>query len=184
MTLRLPQPSYPRRPSSHRPSAGRSTGSVAVCVLVCGSVDRGDDAAGLVVARQIAGQLSPDVLVNIVGQLDIDDLLAVPTGASVVIVDTAAGIQSGRVVDLDLNALVDRTDGFRPRSSHALEFREVIGLAELIRGRPLAGRIVAVGGTRFGLGRPLSPSVRAALPSFASAVVAAVDGLRGPTAAT
>jgi hydrogenase maturation protease len=154
------------------------TASTTVDVLICGSQDRGDDAAGIIVARQLIGRLADDVRLELVGQLEIDDLLAVPAGAGVVIVDAATGIEPGLVVDLDMNSLVGRVDGFRPRSSHALEFREVVGLAELMRGRPHVGRVVAVGATRVGLGRPLSRRVRAALPSFAAAIVEAVDRLR------
>ena len=110
-----------------------------------------------------------------VGQLDIDDLLAVPEGARVIIVDAATGIQPGEIVELPLDGLVEREDGLRPRSSHALGFPEVIGLATLIRGRPLAGRIVAIGGQRFGLGAALSDRVARAIPALARAVSDAVE---------
>ena len=82
------------------------------------------------------------------------------------------------VVELPLDGLIDRSDRLRPRSSHALGFREVIGVAEIIRGHPLPGRIIAVGGVRFGLGAGLSPSVRRAVPRMAGAVRAAVAELR------
>jgi hydrogenase maturation protease len=110
--------------------------------------------------------------------LGVDDLLSVPTGAGVVIVDAATGIRGGQIVELPLDGLIDRSDRLRPRSSHALGFREVIGVAEIIRGHPLPGRIIAVGGVRFGLGAGLSPSVRRAVPRMAGAVRAAVAELR------
>ena len=163
-----------------RPSAQSSTTSriVAVEVLVCGSTDRGDDGAPIVAAAMLDGQMPDDVALRIVGQLDIDDLLAIPADAAVVIVDTAVGIRAGQILELPLNALIGRHDRLRPRSSHALAFPEVIGLAELIRGHPTRGRIVAIGGSEFGLGADLSGAVARAVPGLVTAVLDAVERLR------
>jgi hydrogenase maturation protease len=147
-----------------------STSPVAVEVLLCGSLDRGDDCAPMAAAALLRDRMPDDVRVRIVGQLDIDDLLAVPAGARVVIVDAAVGIHAGQIVELPLTGLVGREDRLRPRSSHALAFPEVIGLAELIRGRPAQGRIVAIGGTAFGLGAALSPPVARAIPALVAAI--------------
>jgi hydrogenase maturation protease len=173
MTLRHPVRSVGARalPSRFGPAAQ----SVAVEVLVCGSPDRGDDGAPMAAAAVLRDHMSDDVRIRIIGHLDIDDLLAVPTGARVVIVDTAVGIRPGHIVELPLTGLVGREDGLRPRSSHALAFPEVIGLAELIRGRPVQGRIVAIGGMAFGLGATLSPRVAKAIPALVAAVREAMD---------
>lgn len=148
-------------------------------VLVCGSIDRGDDGAPILAGRLLRDRLDPAVRIRIVGQLDIDHLLAVPAGAGVVIADAATGLRRGQIVELPLGGLIARDDDLRPRSSHALEFREVIGLADMIRGHPLNGRIVAIGGGRFALGAELSPRVARALPAFVDAIVAAVRQVRG-----
>jgi hydrogenase maturation protease len=164
-----------------RARTGRSapaTKTVAVEVLVCGSPDRGDDGAPLAAAVVIHQDLPDDVRVRIVGQLDIDDLLAVATDAGVVIVDAAVGIRAGQVVELPLNGLVGCEDRLRPRSSHALAFPEVIGLAEVMRGRPMRGLIVAIGGKVFGLGSAFSPRVAKAIPALAEAVRDAVRRVR------
>ena len=144
-------------------------------VLVCGSPDRGDDGAPAVAAASLEGQLPATVRVRTVGMLDIDDLLSVPAGARVIVVDAATGIRPGQIVELPLDGLVERGDRLRPRSSHALGFPEVIGLATLIRGRPLAGRIVAIGGSKFGLGSEISEKVARAIPALAKAVSDAVE---------
>ena len=60
----------------------------------------------------------------------------------------------------------------------ALAFPEVIGLADMIRGRPLRGRIIAIGGGKFALGAPLSPTVAKAIPALIGAVLDAVRRLR------
>jgi hydrogenase maturation protease len=152
--------------------------SVGIEILVCGSPDRGDDGAPIRAAALIGHCVPNDVRVRIVGQLDIDDLLAVPRDAGVVIVDAAVGIPPGRIVELPVTGFVGRKDGLRPRSSHALSLPEVVGLAEMIRGRPVEGRIVAIGGVDFGLGTPLSEPVATAVPALASAIRHAIDHVR------
>jgi hydrogenase maturation protease len=164
-------------PAATQRSIGKAK-HVEVEVLVCGSRDRGDDGAAIVAAGRL-GRLPRHVRTRMIGQLDIDDLLAVPAGARVVIVDAAVGIRPGDVVELPLTGFIGRTDALRPRSSHALTFPEVIGLAELMRGRPLRGEIVAIGGVHFGLGEPLSGSVVKALPALVSRIREAIDKDRG-----
>lgn len=173
MTGRAPAPSGARRRRRRR-----SAGPIAVQVLFCGSTDRGDDGAPIFAAAMLAARLPPDVGMRIVGQLDIDDLLAVPNGAAMVIVDTAVGVPCGQTVELPIDGLIGRAHAVGPRSSHALTIPEVVGLAGVIRGRPLPGRIVAIGGSAFGLGRPLSGPVSASLPRFAEAVLEAVASCR------
>jgi hydrogenase maturation protease len=164
------------RAGADRSAAAQQT--VAVEVLVCGSPDRGDDGAPLAAAEVLRQELPDDVRVRIVGQLDIDDLLAIWTDARVVIVDAAVGIRPGQIVELPLAGFVGREDRLRPRSSHALAFPEVLGLAEVMRGRPLRGLIVAMGGRDFGLGAAFSPRVARAVPTFAAAIGDAIRRVR------
>lgn len=176
MTLRLPVRAAPWRARTDRSAC--ATPSVAVEVLVCGSPDRGDDGAPLAAAAVLRQELPNDVRVRTVGQLDIDDLLAVSADARLVIVDAAVGIRPGQIVELPLTGLVGREDRLRPRSSHALAFPEVIGLAEVMRGRPMQGLIVAVGGKAFGLGAAFSPHVARGIPALVEAVRDAIRRLR------
>ncbi len=156
----------------------RPAAAVAVEVLVCGSPDRGDDGAPIAAAKLLHGGLPPDVTLRVVGMLDVDDLLSIPRGAGVVIVDAATGIEPGTIVELVLNGLIGQHGGVHPRSSHALALPEVVGLAEMMRGRPLRGRIVAIGGAQFGLGDPFSPPVSAALRGLANSIVEATGRVR------
>jgi hydrogenase maturation protease len=175
-------PHPPAVPVDERAAIGQSGAGpqrVVVEVLVCGSPDRADDGAPSVAARMIGDHLSGDARVRIVGQLDIDDLLAVPAGAAVVIVDAATGLRPGQVVDLPLTGLIGGPGRVRPRSSHALAFAEVLGLAELIRGRPVCGRIVAIGAVEFGLGAGLSRPVAAAMPALIQAIRGAIEQVAG-----
>ena len=168
------------RPGVDPDSPARRPVDIAVEVLVCGAIDRGDDGAPIAASCLLRGSLPPDVAVHIVGQLEVDDLLWISPEAGVVIVDAATGIDPGTIVDRSLAGLIDGQDRIRPRSSHALALPEVLGLAEIIRGRPLRGRIVAIGGAQFGLGEQFSWPVSAALRSFADAIVEAAAQLRPP----
>lgn len=161
-----------------RPRPTRHGATVAVEVLVCGSPDRGDDGAPMAVMGRLRDQLPVDVKMRAVGQLDVDDLLSIPFGAGVVIVDAATGIDPGIIVDLALTGLIGQPDGVHPRSSHALALPEVVGLAEMLRGRPLRGRIVAIGGAHFSLGSNFSRPVNAALVPLTEAIVNAVATVR------
>ena len=167
----------PARAAANRRGA-QARARIAVEILVCGNADRADDGVGIAVAEALRDRLPADVRLQIVGQLQVDDLLAVAPGAAVIVIDAATGVRGGRVVQLPLDGLLGRDDELRPRSSHALGFREVLGVADVIRGHPLVGRIVAVGGVRFGLGGPMSPSVIRAIPSMVNAVHQAVAELR------
>jgi hydrogenase maturation protease len=148
-------------------------------VLVCGSQDRRDDGAALAIVPQLRTRIPGATRLRVVGQLGIDDLLAVPRDGGVVIVDAASGLRPGQIVELPLDGLVDRADELRPRSSHALAFREVLGVATLLRRLPLPGRIVAIGGARWSLGSDLSPRVAKALPDLIAGVLAAIEHVRG-----
>jgi hydrogenase maturation protease len=163
------------------PTASRPHPRFAVEILLCGSPDRGDDGAPVAAGPLIARWLPADVRLKVVDTLDIDALLAIPLGAGIVIVDTAIGIEPGAIVSIPLNGLIGRED-LRARSAQALAFPEVIGLTEMLRGRPLPGRIVAIGAARFGMGKPLSRRVRRALPDVVRATLAAVDLVRAPQA--
>jgi hydrogenase maturation protease len=166
----------PGRHRHVRRAALQATAPAArVEVLVCGSRDRGDDGAAVLAMALLVGGFPEDVGVRFVGQLDIEDLLAVPDRAAIVIVDTAVGIPPGQIVDLPLSGLVGRGNGIRPRSSHAIGVSDVVALAGLLRGEALHGRAVAIGGITFGLGEGLSWPVAAAIPELRLAIVAAVD---------
>jgi hydrogenase maturation protease len=147
-------------------------------ILACGGPDRGDDAAAVIAVARHADSLPDDVRSRIVGQLDIDDLLAVPTGAGAIVVDTAVGVDPGWIVEIPFSGLVGRDSGIRPRSSHALSIPETIGVASIIRGRPLQGMVVAIGGVGFGLGEALSWPVVAGMDAFVLAILDAVDRVR------
>jgi hydrogenase maturation protease len=137
-----------------------------VVVLVCGERERGDDG----VAFAAVAALPADVLrladVRPCGQLEVDDLLAVPEGAACVVVDAAVGVAPGEVVVISLAAIAAQAAGGAPRSSHTLPPDQAIGLAAALRGAPPAGVFVGIGGVDFSLGAGFSAAVAAGLPTL------------------
>ena len=127
MSLHLPVAPGPGPAGTDPSSAGAQAAGVQV--LVCGSPDRGDDGVAVAAAAMIRDQLPDGVRMRTVGQLDIDDLLAVPAAVGVVIVDAASGLRPGQIVDLPLTGLIGRPERLRPRSSHAVGLPEVVALA-------------------------------------------------------
>jgi hydrogenase maturation protease len=134
----------------------------AVWLLACGNPDRRDDGAALVATRGLSATHC--------GQLDIDHLLAAPSGVPIVICDAAAGVEPGRVVTLTFDELLANPRGPAPHSSHALPIDQVIGIARALSSRPIDGVFVGIGGADFGFGRGLSVAVEAALPAFRAAI--------------
>jgi hydrogenase maturation protease len=130
-----------------------------------------------VAARALVHQLPAGVRIRAVGHLDILDLLDLPDGVGVVIVDAATGIAPGSIVDLPIDEL-RRLRTCRPRSSHALTGPDVLGLAALLRRDPLRGRVVAIGGAEFGIGAGLSRRVTEAIPGLIASVLEAVESVR------
>ena len=147
-------------------------------VLACGGLDRGDDGASLAAMAGLGRELPPDVTVRLVGKLDIDDLLAIPAGAGAVVVDTATGIDPGWVVEIPFVGFAGRESGIRARSSDALSRPETVAVASMIRGRPLVGVLVAIGGSSFGRGEALSWPVASGLCSFRVAIADAIERVR------
>ena len=165
------------------PQAPPATGTagpagVAVELIACGAAGHGDDGAPIVAVQGMEPELHPDVEVRYVEQLTIDDLLAIPGGAGVVIVDSADGVEPGWIVQLPLDGLAGRTTGIRPHGTHALEVPAAVGLASMIRGRDLVGRVVVVGSATHGLGDALSWPVRAASGALRLAIEDAIDTIR------
>jgi hydrogenase maturation protease len=150
------------------------TRHATVDVLVCGNADRGDDGAPVAAADLLDWLLASPAHVRIVGDLDVTHLCSIPEDDGVVIVDAATGLEPGTIATLPLDAAGSGAADVQPRSSHSLPIPEVVAIANTLRGRPLDGRIVAIGGTRFGLGEPLSDPVARAIPQLALDVWRAV----------
>ena len=151
-----------------------------VRLMVCGNADRGDDGVALVAAAtllpSLPHELAPKLDVRRCTELRTEDLIDLPETMQVLIVDAVLGPTPGDVVTLPLARLV-ADPPFTPRSSHQLPIDLVVGLAGIIRKRPIPGTFVGLAGHRFGFGTPLSRAARAGLPAFREAIVAELESL-------
>jgi len=147
----------------------------SVRLLVCGNAERGDDGAALSAIATLLPTLPSALLerleVRRCGQLRVEDLLDIPAGEVAVVVDAAVGVPPGHVIALPISDIAPTLGTAAPRSSHELPIDQVLALAATLRtgGLP-AGVFIGIGGRRFGYGRPLSRSVRLAMPSFQRAI--------------
>ena len=148
-----------------------------ILVLACGERLRGDDAAALRAIELLPADALALAEVIEVGQLSVEALIDTPDGMAVVVADAAVGVAPGAVVTLPLESLAGREGGATPASSHALPPDQVIELATEMRGTPLRGSFLGIGGAEFGFGEGLSPEVAAGLPAFTAALAAEIRRL-------
>ena len=98
-----------------------------------------------------------------IAALQPEDVMALPAGQRVLIVDAVVGPEPGDLVRMDLDALAFRVVPLRPGSSHQLPLPTVMGLAEAL-GSHHEGVFMGLAGSCFEPGAPLSEPVRRALP--------------------
>jgi Ni,Fe-hydrogenase maturation factor len=179
LTTLIERPPIIQRPApAAAPGRETEVRPILVEVLACGLRGQGDDGAAIAALEELEPELPVDVMVRRVGQLDIDDLLAVPTGAGAVVVDTATGLDPGWVAEIALTAIANPDLEIRTRSSNALARPETLGLATMIRGLPLSGIIVVIGGRSWRPGDPLSWPVASGICTFRVAIADAIDRVR------
>ncbi len=142
----------------------------SVWVLVCGERLRGDDGAAIRAAATLPEDVRSLAEVIEVGQLSVEALIEVPAGVAVIVADAAVGIPAGHVIALPLAKIAHHGAGAAPATSHSLPPDQVLALAEEMRGLPVRGSFVGIGGSEFAFGEILSPAVEAGLPVYAAAL--------------
>jgi len=150
-----------------------------VPVIACGTPLRGDDGAGSAAVQALPGLADLPAETRLVGQLEADLLLA-PGIEPCVVIDTVVGVAPGTLLSAPLHEVGRSGIGRVPHSSHSLGVARAVRLAEMVLGRPLAGRFVGVGGADFRAGAHLSEPVRDALPGLQALVLDAIAGLATP----
>jgi hydrogenase maturation protease len=140
---------------------------VALLIIGCGNFDRGDDAAGLLVARRLQSLGVKTRGVEIIEQSgESFSLMDGWTGREEVILAdaTAPSGSPGRV--RVWNAHADRLpEDFSPCSTHAFGVREAVELARVMNRLPRTLLIYGIEGKRFSRGAPPSPEVECAVVS-------------------
>jgi len=143
-----------------------------ILVIGIGNADRGDDAAGLAVAKRIRAATLPGEVTVL--ELAGDQLALIDewTGATdVFVVDAvSSGGAPGTVYRFD--AADPLTERFQHRGTHMFSLADVIELARALGRLPrrLAG--FGIEGTGFAIGAGLSPQVAAAVDEVTAMLIA------------
>jgi hydrogenase maturation protease len=141
-------------------------------VLGVGNLDRGDDAAGRLVARRLRGLLPADFEVAEHGG-DAASVLAWLEGreAAIVVDACASGAPTGTVHRFDVAAapLPHRRFGI---STHGRGLYDAIELARALERLPPHCVVYAIEGDTFEIGAPVSPAVAAAVAGLAGRLCA------------
>lgn len=145
-----------------------------VLVIGLGNPDRGDDAVGVQVAREVAAER---LGVNV---LEFDDpseaLDAWDPEDTVILTDAmSSGGTPGDIRVIDAVAHTLRTGRWAAGGTHALGLAAVVELARALGRLPQRLVVVGVEAAEFAHGAPLSEAVAAAVPAAAVAVLDAID---------
>ncbi|MFV2063689.1 MAG: hydrogenase maturation protease [Chloroflexota bacterium] len=162
-----------------------STGAVSpsrdgrhrVVLVACGRPERGDDYVGARAVERLTPETREMVDVRIVTALGPESLVELPADVAVLIVDAVVGVEPGQIVDVDLANLATLSGRASTTSTHQLPLDQVVGLAGLLRERPLEGRFLGVGIEDVSLGAGLSPTVLAVLPEMGRMIGSALSDL-------
>jgi hydrogenase maturation protease len=145
-----------------------------VIVIGLGNPDRGDDAVGVQVARQVAAECT-DVLT-----LEFDDpseaLDAWDQEDTVILADAiSSGSEPGSIHVVDVHEQRLPTRNWSAGGTHALGLAAVVELARSLDMLPRRLVVVGVEAGQFAHGAPLSEAVRAAVPAAAEAVLTVIE---------
>ena len=147
-------------------------------VIGVGNSDRGDDAVGLAVARQVRTTAPPDVAVT---ELDGDQLALLDAwgGADDVhVVDAVcSGAEPGTVHRLDAAAGLGAR--FGSRGTHMFSLADVVELARALNRLPARLICHGIEGAAFEVGAPLSQEAQAAVRLVTAEILRELRGEGG-----
>ncbi len=144
-------------------------------VLGVGNCDRGDDAAGPIVARALRGRL-PDGVAVIEGSGEATALIAHMDGAATVFLIDAcvSGAPPGTVHRVDASA-APVPERLRGLTTHGFGVAAAVELARAVGQLPPRCIIYAIEGAAFEPGAAVSPAVAAAAAAAARALCAEIS---------
>lgn len=143
-----------------------------ILALALGTTLRGDDGAGVAIARGLA-ELVPGLEVLEAAELLPEHAEAVASADGVLFLDASVSGTPGEV----------RAEPVTPRAAraavlHALLPEEIVGLARALYGRAPPAALVTIAGKDFAFGEALSPEVQAALPAARQLAAVTARGLQ------
>ena len=146
------------------------TAPAGVLVIGFGNPDCGDDAAGPLVSRRLAGRTDARVLERHGDALALLD--AWQGAGALVLVDAAASMGvPGRLHRIDI-AEADLPREMAIGSTHAFGLPEAVALSRRLGTLPPCAVVYAIEGTCFTPGAPVSPEVAEAVERLADALAA------------
>ena len=152
---------------------------MALLIIGCGNVDRGDDAAGLLVARRLHA-LGVDTLhIEIIEHSgETFSLMNCWTGYErVILIDATAPTGTPGQVQV-WNAHAEKLpENIFPCSTHAFGVREAVELARAMNHLPPILLIYGIESKQFFFGAPVSPEVECAVVSVAERLVMGISDL-------
>lgn len=151
-------------------------------VIGIGNPDRGDDAVGVQVARQVARQVAAERLGVLT--LEFDDpseaLDAWEPEDTVVVADAIrSGGEPGDIHVVDVLEQKLPAGNWSAGGTHALGLAAVVELARSLDLLPKRLVVVGIEAGQFDHGAPMSEAVQAALPTATDAVFTAIDDKEG-----
>ncbi|NDJ86376.1 MAG: hydrogenase maturation protease [Chloroflexi bacterium] len=147
-----------------------------LCIGV-GNEFRGDDALGLMVARQLATRQIPELVLDEQSGEGAALLQAWSGWDNVIIVDAiSSGNAPGTIFRLDAHQQTIPTDFF-VYSSHAFSVAEAIEMGRVLGQLPTRLIVYGVEGARFDHGTGVSSVVEAAIPELIARIEAEITGL-------
>jgi hydrogenase maturation protease len=158
-------------------------GASRIKVIGIGNEWRGDDAAGLLVARLLQDQdLGPVAVCESLG--DAADLLAAWHGAEMVVMVDAvvAGWPPGHLHRFEARGRALALHFGESLSTHAWGVAEALALGSIFQELPEHLILIGVEGRNFNFGQELTAEVKAAIPAAARLVKAEVASLLATTA--
>jgi hydrogenase maturation protease len=139
-------------------------------VIGIGNADRGDDAAGLAVARKVMAAAPADTAVIELGGDQLALLDAWDGDSDVYVVDAVcSGGAAGSVYRFD--AAIPLGGDFSHRGTHLFSLADVIELARALHRLPARLTGFGIEGAGFELGAPLSPEAEAAVRTVAGRIL-------------
>jgi len=151
-----------------------------VRVLGVGNAWRGDDAAGLMVARHLRKDNLPQV--EVAESLGTGRALADAwqDADRVIVVDAmASGAPPGTISRFDANGPAVPFQGSRSSSTHCWGLAEALALGKVFQNLPPVLIIYGIEGENFSLGDGLSPAVAAAIPEAARRIAEDIQAWLG-----
>lgn len=154
-----------------------STSGPRLRVIGVGQEWRGDDAAGLLIARGLREMLGPEVAIEEKSG-DAADLLAAWDGAAAVILADAVrgGGPPGKIYRFPVHEAALPAEIASAASSHAWGLAQAVALGRVLQQLPPYLVVYGIEGRNFDLGQELSPEVARAIPEVTSRIRQEIEG--------